>query len=171
MPIETVTNYDYLIDRLRLHLGDTTVGSYTYTDNWLRTSLASGIIALTRWWRSKYTLDSDYNVVRNTATWDTFETASPPEIQYVDERPIILMASITIKSGSLEASSWNFGYWKDNEISYSNIEGAKQKDRSIVRDWRELNDMLTVPGKKLRNSLKGSLPGFLKNPHESKIDY
>lgn len=170
MPVSTVTNLDYLIDRLRLHLGDTNATSYRYTDEWLRTALIASIKELMRWWSRKYLLDTDNNAIRNTTDWN-YKYTSPPLIQYEDEEPIILMASIIIKMGSLENMSWNLGHWKDAEISYSNIEGGKQKDTSLKRDWKLLTSMLQPPTKRLKEPLKGSLPGYRRSKHESGADF
>lgn len=171
MSISTETNLDYLIDGLRLHLGDTTVGSYRYTDEWLRTSLVGAVKALMRWWNAKYLINNTtYNAERNTSKW-TYSYADPPLLQHDDEYPIILMASIVIKSGSLENVSWNLGRWRDAEISYSNIATGNTKDTSILRDWRFLELILTPPTRKLKRSLKGSLPGFQENTHETRNDY
>ncbi len=171
MSISVVTNLDYLIDGLRLHLGDTTVGSYRYTDEWLRTSLVCSVKALMNWWSAKYLInDTTYNVERNTSQW-TYTYVSPPVVQHDDEYPIIIMASIVIKGGSLENVSWSLGRWKDAEISYSNIATGNTKDISLLRDWNFLESYLTPPTKKLNRSLKGSLPGFQGNKHETRRNY
>lgn len=171
MSISVETNLDYLIDALRLHLGDTTVDSYRYTDEWLRTSLVGAVKALMRWWNAKYLINNTtYDAERNTSKW-TYSYTDPPLIQHDDEYPIILMASIVIKSGSLENVSWSLGRWKDSEISYSNIASGNTKDVSIIRDWKFLELILSPPIKKLKGSLKGSLPGYQGNVHETRNDY
>lgn len=167
MSIETEINMDYLIPSLRLQLGDINSESYRYTDAWLRTALVNGVKFLQKWWDNRYLIDTDYDVYRNTAI--TFAFPSPPIIQTQDERPIILASSIVIKEGSLEASSWNTGSWKDAEIAYSNIEGGKMKDSSLARDWDELTDLLKPPQKRLAHTKKGSLPGYLDNEYDRKL--
>ena len=168
MAIETSTNLDYLIPFLRLKLGDMDSDSYRYVDSWLRTSLVMSVKTLQRWWNHRYLVDTDYNVSRNSNY--TFLFSSPPIIQNSDEEPILLMASIIIKSGSLESNSWDVGSWKDNEISYSNIEGSKSRTKSWAQDWEELTMLLTPPDKRLAQARKGSLPGFLENPFETKLN-
>lgn len=163
MAIETVTNLDYLITDLRLHLGDITE-PYRYTTDWLRTSLVMSVKALMRWWNYKYLIDTDYNALRNPRS--TFLFPSPPLIEYGDEHPIVLMASIIIKEGSLEESAWNTGSWRDAEIAYSNIEGNKAKTTSLRQDWDTLESILKPPQKRLAQSKKGSTPGFLDNQYE-----
>ncbi len=163
MAIETETNLDYLITDLRLHLGDITE-PYRYTEAWLRTSLVMSVKALMRWWNYKYLLDSDYNASRNSRI--RFLFPSPPVIEYGDEHPIVLMASIIIKEGSLEQSAWSTGSWKDAEIAYSNIEGSKARTTSLKQDWETLESILKPPQKRLAQSHKASTPGYLDNQYE-----
>lgn len=147
---------EYLIPILRLQLGDTNPLEYRYMDEWLKVSLLTAIKALQRWWGAKYTVDSDNNITRNTDI--TFGAEEPNVIQTADERPLILMASILVKSGQLESNSWNVGSWKDAEISLSTIETGRSKEFSIKLDWEELKSYLTPPTKKLFGALRLSLP-------------
>jgi hypothetical protein len=166
MAIETTTNLDYLISALRLHLGDTDSDNYRYIDSWLRTALVQSTKGLQTWWNHKYLINTDYDVYRNP--YIGFLFPEPPIIQNSDEQPIILMASLIIKGGSLESNSWNAGSWKDHEISYSNIEGSRTKLESFKRDWLSLTQLLKPPTDKLAWAIKGGLPGFHKNPFETK---
>lgn len=154
MSIDFETNLDYLIPVLRLQLGDTVPESYRYMDSWLRTALVSGIKALQRWWGYKYLVDdTTKDVSRNTDDFD-FLYAAPPIILDSDERPIILMASILVKSGQLENNSWNVGSWKDAEIAVSNIEGNRAKEFGYRMDWDELQKYIVPPTKKLATALR-----------------
>lgn len=169
MPINVETNLDYLIDPLRLHLGDVDSTTYRYMDEWLRTALFSAVKTMQRWWGNKYTVTvgstpTSYTVERNAQFEFDFE--EPPVILDRDERPLVLMAGIIIKAGSLENSSWNFGSWKDAEISYSNIEGSKAKANSLDKDWNELESLVTPPSKKLGKARKQSLVGYINNRYE-----
>jgi hypothetical protein len=164
MSLNTATNYDYLIDALRLHLGDTNPASYRYLDEWLRTALMYSIKTLQRWWNYKYLIDSNYDIYRNPNI--SFLFPEPPIIQTVDERPIVLMASIIIKQGALENSSWATGSWKDYEISYSNIESGKMKEFSLKSDWDELTSLIKQPSKRLAWTEKGHLPGWTSPGYE-----
>lgn len=164
MSILTKTNYDHLIDDLRLHLGDTDSTSYRYAEDWLRTALNMSLKALQRWWKSRYLLDTDNQAYRNIRS--IFSETSPPVIENKDEIIIILMASIIIKGGSLESNAWNVGAWKDAEISYSNIQGGKMHEESIVRDWTQLLDLIKPPTKRLAKSVRASLPGYMKNEYD-----
>jgi len=163
MGILTVTNVDYLLMDLRLHLGDTNAGAYRYLDEWLRAALIGGVKALQSWWASRYV------VVESIVGPDTYYTVTPA-VAHADERPIILMASIIIKGGSLENSAYSIGSWRDNEISYSNIAGGQMRDASIMRDWNELNGLLKPPTKQLLHTKKNSLPGFQNNRYETMIE-
>lgn len=146
------TDLNYLIPRLRLRLGDMNPASYRYLDEWLHAALIASVDALTRWWDDKYQIDENNRVY--------------PNILRRDIQPIILMACIIVKSGSLENFSWNLGSWRDAEISFSNIEGGKGKQESLKRDWEELNKLLTSPNKKLALPVKGHLPGYVGNQEE-----
>lgn len=158
----------YLIPRLRLQIGDTDPGSYRYLDEWLELALVVGVESLQAWWNYKYLIGDDNRVYRNVHT--AFLFPEPPVIQRGDTRPIVLMASILLKSGNLENFSWNVGSWRDAEISYSNIEGSRGKDKGIDRDWEELKSILSPPGKKLAFPQKGHLPGFIDNLYEDGED-
>lgn len=149
---------DYLIPRLRLHMGDIDSSSYRYLDEWLLLALVSSVESLQRWWNFRYLTDDNDQVYRNTNL--VFPIAEPPVIQASDVRPIILMSAIILKDGALQSMSWNTGSWRDAEISYSNIEGGKQRDSSLKKDWEELKSLLTPPTKKLTQSNKMHLPGY-----------
>jgi hypothetical protein len=170
MPINVATNIDYLIDEIRLHLGDIDPAAYRYADNWLRTALTMGVKALQRWWNFKYLVEASptYNIYRNPTIVYLFP--EPPVIQDGDERPIILMAGIMVKGGSLEASAWNVGSWRDAEIAYSNIEGGRMRDASIKRDLDELYNLLKPPMKRLMWTGKNSMVGYKKNQYENDSD-
>lgn len=156
MTIDVAINLDYLIPTLRLHLGDTDAASYRYIDGWLRVALVSGVKSLQRWWGDRYLVDSTNNVERGTNY--TFLYTDPPLIQGMDERPLILMAAILIKSGSLESNSWNVGSWKDAEIAVSNIEGNKAKQFGLGLDWEELKLYIVPPTKRLSPALRIAHP-------------
>jgi len=149
---------DYLIPRLRLQLGDINASSYRYLDEWLLLALVASVESLQRWWNFRYLVNDDDQVYRNTAI--AFSLVEPPVVQASDTRPIILMASIILKKGDLQSVSWNIGSWRDSEISYSNIEGGKERQSSLKDDWTELTQLLTPPTKKLTQSNKMSLPGY-----------
>lgn len=158
MPIEVTTDLDYLIPELRFRIGDTDDTAYRYLDSWLRVALVSALKALQRWWRVRYTIDeTTYTVSRFGSSIFTVE--EPPVIQQNDEVVIVSMASILIKSGTLQNSAWTLGSWRDAEIAVSNIEGGRIRDASLMRDWNELQMYLTPPSKKLAVPARESIPG------------
>ena len=156
-PITISGSLDYLIPALRLHLGDITPATYRYLDEWLIIALLSSVKALQRWWGLRYTVnDTTHEVSRGTIY--SFAETEPELIQDLDERPVILMASILIKSGSLESNSWNVGSWKDAEIAVSNIEGNRAKEFGIKMDWDELKGYILPPTKRLSPALRVTHP-------------
>jgi len=162
MPI-TGTNLSYLLERLRVHLGDMVV-PYRYLDTWLETALVCSVEVLMPRWNYKYLVDDDDNVYRNTTI--RFLFTEPPIIERGDIWPVVIQAAIVIKEGSLENQSWNFGSWRDAEISYSNLEGSRSKGASLDRDIEMLDTMLPWRGKRLAQPRKGHLPGYLGNEFE-----
>lgn len=155
--IETVLNIDYLLPVLRMHLGDTDPLTYRYVDGWLRVALVSGIKSLQRWWGDRYLINYTTNDVERGTSY-TFLYEDPPIIQDVDERPIILMSAILVKTGQLESNSWNVGSWKDAEIAVSNIEGNKAKMFGANMDWEELKMYILPPTRRLSNALRIAHP-------------
>jgi len=160
------TTIDYLLPELRLHLGDIDPSSYRYASEWLEVSLEMAIKSLGRWWNLKYLIDMSTHLVSRNSN-HTFVLSEPPVIEMQDERPILLMASIIIKEGSLENNSWNASSWKDAEISFSNLEGSRSKQISLQKDWEELSMILSAPTSKLAQAIKGSLPGYKQNTFEN----
>ncbi len=168
MPVSS-TNLDYLADILRLNMGDIDSSSYRYIDVWIYTALVASVKALQSWWKNKYLIDINNDVERNTDL--TYQFDSPPIVQYSDERPVILMAMIILKEGSLENSSWSIGSWRDNEISYSNIAGGKIKEGNIQRDWDELTSLVRPPKNRLVGASRQGLKGYKRNPYENSTKY
>ena len=156
----------YLVLRLRLHLGDITT-PFRYLDEWLELALNCSIETLESWWNFKYLIDNSENIYRNPNGLGDFLFPEPPVIQRCDIKPIILMAAIIIRTGSLETFSWNVGAWRDAEISYTNIEGGREKDALLTRDWNELTNILKPPQKRLVYPYKKHLPGYMNNPFET----
>jgi hypothetical protein len=166
MAITTPTNIDYMLPNLRLWLGDINPATYRYEDAWLRTALVGSVKTLRMWWRDKYLINDDtYNVYRNTDRSYRFEYAEPPIIDHRDEFPIVIMASIIVKSGSLQNAAWDLISWRDFEISYSPQAKSQTLDASLKRDWDTLYDYLTPPTKHLALTSKRSLIGFF-SPYE-----
>jgi len=155
----TQSNLEEILIPLRVHIGDTTE-PYTYTDELLHNILRHAVNALMPRWSNRYYLDNDGVALRNTGTGVTFDFSSPPVIQRQDNRPIVLQAAIMIKSGSKFSSVSSAVSWRDEEISYSNIESAKQRSSALQDDVDELNMLLP---KKLARPAYGRLYGQTKD--------
>jgi len=151
------SNLEELILPLRVQIGDLG-GEPTYSDETLHEILKVAVNGLMRRWNSRYYIDNNGIVQRNTTV--TFEFSSPPIIQRADHRAIVLMASIMIKGGTKFTESGQTLSWRDDEVAYSNIEGARQRSTSLEDDITELNSILPLPLKKLAKALYGDLPGW-----------
>lgn len=156
--ITVETDLDYLIPSLRWRLGDTDSTNYRYLDEWLRVSLVSALKSLQRWWGIRYTIEEvTYTVSRYAGS--TFLFDEPPVIQQQDENPIVIMATILTKEGTIENSSWATGSWRDAEIAVSNIEGSKARQSGLDRLWEELMWYVQPPTKRLTGVVRTPIPG------------
>jgi hypothetical protein len=156
--ITDATELDFLLPELRFRLGDTDETAYRYLDEWLKVALVSALKSLQRWWRIRYIIDETTYVVTRYED-STFLIDEPPTIMTNDQTPIIIMASILVKSGVLQNSSWTIGSWRDAEVAVSNIESGKIKEGSIQRDWNELLWYLKPPTRRLGIPTRDSIPG------------
>lgn len=155
----------YLIPSVRLKIGDITPATYRYADSWITTALISGVKFLERWWGSRYYVDDSGLVSRNINEY--YETAEDVRvIETADEYIIMLCASFLLLEGSMEYSAWDVGSWKDAEISYTNLESGRIRDKNVDRLWAELLAYLIPPAKRLARARKGTLPGYLGNTYE-----
>ncbi len=152
----TTSNLEELISMLRIQIGDTSETSPTYSDDLLHQILRNAVAALMRRWNDRYYLDNNGVVFRHPS--ETFQWSSPPVIQHKDRRAIVLQASITIKSGKKFTESDNVANWRDEEISYSNVEAARQRSSTLADDVAELEN--TLPAKKLARSSSERLYGW-----------
>lgn len=159
-------NIEYLIDSLRLRIGDTDPDTYRYMDEWLKKALIVSTKTLGRYWNYKYMVTDSGVVTRNVNSTQFIFPEDYGVIQDADEPIIIIMACIILLEGSFENSSWSISSWRDNEISMSNLEQGRMRDTNIKRFWDELKDLISVPAKKLAFTTKRSLPGYLNNEHE-----
>lgn len=159
MSIDTAINLDYLLPDLRLMLGDTNSASYRYLDGWLRVSLVSAVKSLQRWWGDRYLVDDTNNVVRNTNSY-TFTDDEPEILEAEDEVIVLLMAKLIIQDGSLEASAWNLGSWRDAEYAVSNIASGNIRDAGIKRTWERLLAYIKPPTMRLNAGTRVSFEDF-----------
>lgn len=145
---EEKSGVEYLIPALRMELGDINPLAYRYLDEWLKVALLMSVKSLQRWWNSKYLVDDETGTVyRNTAF--TFTFTEPPIIATQDEMPILLMAAILVREGSLEEAAWSTSTWRDAEYYVSNVEGGRLRDTGLKRTWDRLLMYLKPPQKRL----------------------
>ena len=152
---------DYLIDDLRLRIGDTDSTAYRFLDEWLVKALESSVKYLGRYWRQKYIIDSDGNVSRNTAyRYFTFDEDTYGVIEQGDDSIIVLVAAILLLQGDFQKSAYGYVSWRDSEISVSMQSAARSQETILQNLIAELDKLLPSPMKRLARALKGSLPGF-----------
>ena len=153
--INVPTGLDFLIPELRVMLNDITPVP-TYQDNYLRAVLVHALKSLGRRWNNRYLINTQYVVSRND-TVVSYTIDAPPIIEQDDQYVICLASVIMVKKAQIYDSSWDVASWKDDEISYSNIQAAKERDSSLLRDIAELEQLLN---KRLYSGKVTSLPGF-----------
>jgi hypothetical protein len=164
MSITTPINIEYLIDPLRLRLGDIVPASYRYLDEWLRVALIQAVKKAGRYWNYKYLVDESNVVSRNPHL--SFLLSEPPIIETPDEDIIVIMAAIIVLEGSLENSAWSAASWRDAEIAVSNLEQFRTRSGTIASLIAELNQLILSPTKRLVWASKQSLPGYKGNTYE-----
>lgn len=153
--LNTVTDLDFLIPELRLHMRDVTP-PYKYEDELLRQCLVTGFKILGRRWHYRYLMDGNYVVTRNKAII-SFKTTESPVIEYGDQAILVLQAAIILKSAECYDSTWDVASWRDDEIYYSNVQGASIRNKDLEGDKNLLELLLKerlYPGK------VQALPGF-----------
>ena len=143
----TSSNLDYLLPALRLQVGDP--AGTTFSDSLLLTGLVNGVKMLASRWNSKYLIDANNDVYRNTAV--TFTYTSPPIVEQQDEIAIILAASILVRRSAITSSSTAFTNWSTPDLSFSNVQSSKA-----------LLDMLKADEDQLNLFFKGKLGKALK---------
>ena len=158
--LDTQTDLDYLIPELRLYMSDYST-PYTYTDELLRMCLVNALKALGRLWHNRYFIAYDaatdtYVTTRN-GDIATFIQNEPPVVETADEAVIILQAAIVLKSAVMYDSTWDIASWKDDEVSYSNLQGGKLRNDSLLRDQELLKELLKS---RLHPGKVQAMPGF-----------
>lgn len=152
--ITVSTSLDYLVEDLRVHLGDITI-PHRYANDLLKHALVMACKTLARKWRDRYLINASYVVSRNTTV--AYSEDSPPVIVRADERLFILQAAIILVSASLKDAAWDIGSWRDDEIAYSNIAGGSMVSRILGNDIEELKELLR---QRLFGSSRQPLAGF-----------
>jgi hypothetical protein len=158
MFVTVPSNVDYLIDDLRLYLGDLDGSEYSKTI--VRTSLLNGVKYLMPKWNKKYLIytedmlvasgvlrgpdgnvilsyqPNEYDVFRNS--YATFYSERPPDIEQQDEAAILLAAAIILRKSKLTSNNPGFT-WTTPDLSYSNIEQSRMGRLLIQQDVDALN--------------------------------
>lgn len=163
------TNTDYLIDSVRLYVGDTE--SERFSDSVIRSAIITGIKMLQKRWKNRYMVyasgvvvvpqPSDLPVVAgyvyanlpegvglipdglsdNDVFRNPFYTFTDPgdEISQEDEYPIVLAAAIILQRAKFMSSSAVFQNWSDGEFSFSNVASARAYESSLGTLTEELD--------------------------------
>jgi hypothetical protein len=169
--ITTVNNMDYLIEPVRMRLGD--FEGTLYSDALIRTALVNSIKFLQKRWRSKYQilnsgmiaeqqpsglLEQGYIWVSTTNGYTflsvgfevndvfrnpflEFDQPEPPVIEQNDEDAIILAAAYLVHLGKLTSSSSTFVSWSTEDIKYTNSESSKSMKVVLDALMSELNTL------------------------------
>lgn len=170
--ITSATNIDYMIDQVRLRLGD--FDGTIYSDTLIRTALISGIKYLQKRWRSKYqvvtsgtytgdnsaapsgfaqasTVDgiayipfglSNNDVYRNPFV--TFNQDPPPVIEQNDEDAIVLATAYIVHLAKLTNSSSAFVSWSTEDIRFTNTTAANTMRAVLETLQTELNTVFAT---------------------------
>jgi hypothetical protein len=153
-----MSDLTFLISDVRTLIGDIST-PYRFEDATIENALFTAVKLLGRRWNYRYLLDESNNVSRNSSS--TFTVDTPPVIEFVDQGIIALQAVIILKSASAWESTWDIASWRDDEIAYSNIQGARSRDTSLAQDQALLEEALK---RRLHPGRINSMPGF----HEPK---
>jgi hypothetical protein len=169
--ITTMTNVDYLIDDVRMRLGD--FDGTGYSEALIRTSLINSVRFLSKRWRAKYQIfnsgliageqpagaaDQGYfwtSTVNGYAflpmTYNDndifrnpfleFEQPSPPIIEQDDEEAFILCAMYLVHLAKLTSSSSTFVSWSTEDLRYTNTEASKSMNHVLDHLLAEIDTL------------------------------
>lgn len=162
------TNIDYLIEDVRLRVGD--VDSERFSDSLIRAALISSVKFLQSKWQRRYQVYKDNMLVAPQPTttpsgyiyvalpdgynyipsglvendvfrnpFVTFNDVSTSVIVQQDEYPIVLGALLFLRESILSANQQTFINWSDGEYSYSNVASANIMNKLSATALDELN--------------------------------
>lgn len=169
--IITVTNMDYLIDGIKLRLGD--FDGTANSDALVRTSIVNAVKFLQKRWRAKYQIwssgliapEQPANAAQQGYFWAStvngyafmpttlnendvfrnpfldFEQPSPPIIEQADEEAITITAVYLIHLAKLTSSSQTFVSWSTEDIRYTNTESSKSMNHVLDHLLSELETL------------------------------
>lgn len=179
------TNADYLIDDVRLHIGD--LDSTRYSDSVIRSAIVGGVKMLQRYWRTRYlvfksdmitaapvsttsgyvyaALPEGYGLIpsglsENDIFRNAFHTFTDPGILFSqeDEWPVILAATIILGRSQLAGSAAFFQVWEDGEYRFSNVASATALGDLYKIDLQKLDAYFK---KRLSSGLRDTFPIFV----------
>lgn len=167
--ITSVTNVDYLIEPVKIRLGD--FDGTQYSDSLVRTGIINGVKFLQKRWRSKYQVFAsglisvdqpsgaadqgliwcstvngyaflDLNLAENDVFRNPFlefEQPSPPIIEQNDEDALVLSAMYLIHLAKLTSSASTFVSWSTEDLRYTNSESSRSMKLVLETILSELN--------------------------------
>lgn len=163
------SNIDYLMDDVRLHVGDT--DKTKFSDSLMRAALLGGIKMLQRRWKSRYivfvdslivaapddvvvpsgfqyaALPDGYGFVPNGLKendvfrnpYHTFIDPSSTPVSQEDEFPVVLAAALILRKSHMTSSAESFQSWSDGEFSFSNLSAARSLQAMFDADQASLD--------------------------------
>lgn len=169
--ITTITNIDYLMDSVRLRLGD--FDGTQYSDTLVRTGLITGVKFLQKRWKSKYQVFASgttsaiqpsgaidqgliwCSTVNGYAFLDAgltendifrnpfleFGQPAPPIVEQNDEDALVLAAMYLIHLAKLTSSSSTFVSWSTEDLRYTNSEASRSMKLVLETILAELNTL------------------------------
>lgn len=170
--ITSPTNIDYMIDQVRLRLGD--FDGTIYSETLVRTALISGIKYLQKRWRSKYqvvtsgtytgdngsspsgyaqasTIDGIADIPIGLSVNDVFRNPfvvfgqeQPPVIEQNDEDAIVLATAYIVHLAKLTNSSSAFVSWSTEDIRFTNTTAANTMRAVLETLQTELNTVFAT---------------------------
>lgn len=170
--ITTVTNIDYLIDSVRLRLGD--FEGTSYSDTLVRTATISAVKFLQKRWRSKYQVVSSGTYTGNNSgapagyaeastvdglgfipaglvvndvyrsPYIEFTQGLPPVVEQNDEDAVVLATAYIIHLAKLTNSSSSFVSWSTEDIRFTNTTAANTMRNVLETLQTELNTLFAT---------------------------
>jgi len=184
MLITYPVNIEYLVDDVRLRVGD--IPKKLYSDTVIRSALIAGVKMLQRRWHNRYLVYTDemlvtptpagtpagyvvVNTPEGTSTiasgfvtgdvfrnpFEIFAGLQSTVIDQQDEWPVILAASVMLANARISSNVDTFQNWSDGEYSFSNVASARALDSMLDRDARLLDEYFK---KRLGQPLRGHFP-------------
>jgi hypothetical protein len=170
--ITSATNVDYLIDSVRLRLGD--FDGTAYSETIVRTAIVSAVKFLQKRWRSKYqvvtsgtytgnstsapagyaeayTVDGIGYIPENLNVNDVyrnpfivFTQELPPVVEQNDEDAVVLATAYIVHLAKLTNSSSAFVSWSTEDIRFTNTTAANTMRNVLETLQLELNTLFAT---------------------------